>query len=103
MLNDVIRSFYSPPRLLDDTLWDESLWDTRHRPANWIILLKSMTGPKFRSRIIPRTIRGTELTTTAAQIPRYERKRKCLAAYLRRLAHQIRARHPDVNPFIEWA
>jgi len=79
MLNDVIRSFYSPPRL-----WD----DIRHRPANWIILLKSTNGLRFRSRIIPPTIRGTELTATAAQVPRYERKWKCLAAYLRRLAHQ---------------
>src|SRR5258706_2593819 len=72
------------PRLLDDT---------RHRPENRTILQVTRTGARLRSRKISANIRGTALSTTAAQVALYPTWRKCLATYLSRLTHKESARH----------
>src|SRR5579871_2669313 len=44
---------------------------------------------------MPITARNMQLSTTAALTPRYAYGRKCLEAYLRRLAYQHTSRHPQ--------
>ena len=60
--------------------------DAVRRSATTLMQLR--IGERLRSRIIPATARGTEVSTTATQIPRYAEEGKCFAAYLKRLAHQ---------------
>src|SRR5579862_2032990 len=61
---------------------------TRRLPAKWIILKQLLKGLRLRSRIIPTTVRGTELSTAAKHTTRYAKGLKCFAAYLRRLSYQ---------------